>query len=398
MCVVRKCFLLITLMGLLLGAVLIGTGVGHPNGGNVRTGPRAVVGVYYFDGWDKINSQQLSNNNLMSAFASRKPLTGWLDNTLRIMRQELAWAHRDGISFFVFDYYYYPRSNPHVGGQNPDLNNALHLYKKLRWHSHVHYALLYVNGGPFVVSPQSWHRVVTRWITRYFQDPSYQRINGKPVLVIINIDGFAQQMMGYQGAHGRVQSANRAIAVLQSVARAHGLPGIYVLGGGDTYPSPRFQHLSWLRKVHIQAMTLYNYPCVLALSNGPMPYRRLMRISPQIWMRFATKSHHLFLPVVMDGWDPRPWNEHQFGYLFWFRRSPADFERFAKDTITFVKRHQEMQVTTPPHRPVFLIEAWNELGEGSYMVPTVGDHNAYGQALAHALGVSIVTRRRKKEN
>jgi hypothetical protein len=32
-----------------------------------------------------------------------------------------------------------------------------------------------------------------------------------------------------------------------------------------------------------------------------------------------------------------------------------------------------------------LIEGWNELAEGSYLVPTVGDGKAYGEALARVL-------------
>lgn len=346
--------------------------------------PLAKVGVYYFDGWAMRHDPWHHLHGLADnpQFAGREPLSGWLDNTQQSIQQQLAWAHQDGISFFVFDWYY------HASGPPLSINNALRLYKKLRRHSRVYYALLYVNGGKYKIPSQSWHHVVTQWTTRYFKNPNYQRIDGRPILAIINIAGFARQMTGYQGSQGRVQSANRALAVLQAVARAHGLPGVYVIGGGVTYPSPQFQHLSWLRSVHIQAMTLYNYPGVLALSNGPMSYRRLIRAGQRIWMRFAVNSHHSFFPLVMDGWDPRPWNEHVFGKLFWFRRSPEEFEQFVKDAIIWAKNHPRMRVSPPPHRPLLLIEAWNELGEGSYMLPTVGDHNAYGRALARALGLT----------
>jgi hypothetical protein len=32
-----------------------------------------------------------------------------------------------------------------------------------------------------------------------------------------------------------------------------------------------------------------------------------------------------------------------------------------------------------------LIEAWNELGEGSYIIPTAGDGTTYGDALSKML-------------
>jgi hypothetical protein len=38
-----------------------------------------------------------------------------------------------------------------------------------------------------------------------------------------------------------------------------------------------------------------------------------------------------------------------------------------------------------------VIEAWNEISEGSWIVPTVGDGYAYGQALATTLGLPWTT-------
>lgn len=392
------CFLhgRLALAGLFPGAVMTGSAIADdPTGGNVpvrlhakATKPRAVVGVYYFDGWDKINSQQLTHNTLMSAFANREPLSGWLDNTPHSIAQQLAWAHQDGISFFVFDWYY------HHGGPPSRLNNALRQYQKLRQHSGVHAALLYVNIGQFAISQKAWRGEVTRWTKQYFTDPNYERINGRPVLVIIDIGRFAKQFAGFDGAHGQVQSVNRALALLQTVAKAHGLPGVYVVAGvlwGSAYPHVRkFPSFSWLRAVHVDALTEYNYPYGGGVFNGPRPYRYLMRFGQWAWARYAAVSPHPYIPVVMDGWDPRPWNERMDGKLVWYKRTPAEFEEFVRDAIRWEQRHPAMRVAPPPHRPLLLIEAWNELGEGSYMVPTIGDHNAYGNALARALGLTVV--------
>ena len=350
--------------------------------------PRAVVGVYYFDGWAKQGDSHLTGLLTNPAYANREPLSGWLDNTPHIIRQQLAWAHQDGISFFVFDWYY------HHGTHPSRLNNALRQYQKLRQHSGVHAALLYVNIGQFAVSQEDWRNEVTRWTTHYFKDPDYQRINGKPVLVIIDIGRFAKQFAGYDGAHGQAQSINRAMAVLQSVAKAHGLPGVYVVAGvlwGSAYPHVRkFPSFSWLRGVHVDALTEYNYPYGGGVFNGPKSYRYLMRFGQWAWARYAMASPHPYIPVVMDGWDPRPWNERMDGKLVWYKRTPAEFGEFVRAAIKWEQRHPAMRVAPPPHRPLLLIEAWNELGEGSYMVPTIGDHNAYGNALARALGITVV--------
>jgi hypothetical protein len=348
--------------------------------------PVAKVGAYYFDGWAWPHDPHLNGWRNRPAFAGRKPLSGWLDNTRGLMRQQLLWAHRDGISFFIFDWYY-------GHGRPLPLNHALYLYRGLRRHVGVRYALLYVNVGRFVIPPRRWRAVVTFWTRHYFRDRSYQRINGRPVLVIIDVSNrFLKQFRGYDGGRGRTGGANRALAVLQGVARAHGLPGVFVVGGvlwGEAYPQAKaFPSFSWLRGLQVNALSEYNYPYGGGAFNGPRPYRYLVQVGQWAWGRFAAVSPLPYIPVVMDGWDPRPWKERAAGKLGWYRRTPAEFGGFVRRAIVWVRRHPRMRLSPPPHRPVIFIEAWNELGEGSYMLPTVGDGNQYGQALAHALGVA----------
>jgi hypothetical protein len=251
--------------------------------------------------------------------------------------------------------------------------------------------LLYVNIGSFAAAQHARQGVVTRWTKQCFTSPDYQRINGKPVLVIIDIGRFAVQFPGYHGAHGRTQSINRALAVLQSVAKSHGLPRVYVVAGvlwGSAYShASRCPNFSWLHAVRVNAITEYNYPYGGGIFNGPRSFRYVMRFAQWAWGRFAAVSPRPYIPVVMDGWDPRPWNERMNGKLVWYKRTPSEFNEFVRDAIHWEMHHPAMRVAPPPHRPLFLIEAWNELGEGSYMVPTVGKGNKYGQALAEALGV-----------
>ena len=52
-----------------------------------------------------------------------------------------------------------------------------------------------------------------------------------------------------------------------------------------------------------------------------------------------------------------------------------------------------MRVDSGP--PLVLLSAWNELGEGAYVVPTRQDGFAYGQAIASGLGLSWNPRKRR---
>ncbi len=118
-------------------------------------------------------------------------------------------------------------------------------------------------------------------------------------------------------------------------------------------------------------------------------YTQLVAAGEGQWNGFAATSPVPYIPVVMDGWDSRPWGETPY----WYTRSPAQFAGFVGAAITWADAHPKMRVSAAPSRPLVFVEAWNELGEGSYMLPTVGDGNRYGRALASALGISGGERR-----
>lgn len=355
----------------------------------------ATAGAYYFDGWaSSENTGHLRGLTTDLRFAGRRPLYGWLDNTPQIMSQQLAWAHRDGLSFFVFEWYHLHSGSP-LPAQAYRLNNALGIYRSLPSHEGMKYALLDVNAASFAVSAKQWPTVITEWVTQYFTDSNYERINGKPVLYLINLERFANQVAGFGGAQGPVESANRALAALQDMAKAHGLPGVYIVGGvGEWkgYPAAfTFENPSLLRDVHVDALTEYNNPFAGGSFRftGAKPYSDLERLYQWAWENIARSSPHPYIPVVVDGRDARPWNEppvtKEFG---WYERTPDQFEHLVRLAIDWANEHPSMRIETPDHPPLVLIEAWNELGEGAYIVPTVGDGDKYGQALARALKVT----------
>jgi len=90
----------------------------------------------------------------------------------------------------------------------------------------------------------------------------------------------------------------------------------------------------------------------------------------------------------MDGWDTGPagaggdWTGRP---QFWFVRNPPVLATFVDNLITLAELNPQVRAEAPPVPPLVLIEAWNELQEGSYMVPNVGDGSSYGDALAGML-------------
>jgi hypothetical protein len=257
-------------------------------------------------------------------------------------------------------------------------------YESLHDHEGVGSALLYVNTrgragqDNFVVPRSRWRATVEQWVTHDFLRSDYLRVSGKPVLFVLDSFGLKRQFGGDRGVEW-------ALAMLNRTARAHGLPGVFVIGGiyvDHGFDWNRLTEL--LARDHYDALTQYAYPAAPGVRSGERPYRQLIANAEQNWHSFAEASPIPYIPDVMAGWDPRPWNERVGGRLFWYRRTPSLFEQFVRDALQW-SRSNPGAFTPGDRRPLILIEAWNELGEGSYIVPTVGTCHRYGRALARAL-------------
>jgi hypothetical protein len=353
--------------------------------------PSARVGAFYFDGWSgpltNFHFDGLVRPGPNGQFPERRPLSGWQDDTPQALQAQLRWAHADGIKFFVFDWYY----NPDPG--NGPINMAHDMYLKLGDHDGVGFALLYVNQGDFAIPPAQWAQTTDRWVMDDFLNPDYARIGGKPVLVILDTTGFRAQWSGNGGV-------NAAIATLQDAARRHGLPGVFVVGARNSdwanigcFPTCDATDggTSGLVTEHYDALSEFSYPWIVQPVDGSRPYSDVVVGEEAAWDQIAQRSPFPYIPSIMDGWDPRPWNERYEGRLLeWFVRTPGEVGSFLNDGVLWVQRHPTMRVEAAPAPPVVLIQSWNELGEGAYVLPTDTDGYGYGQALAQAVGISWI--------
>jgi hypothetical protein len=341
---------------------------------------RARLGAYYFDGWSGPLTHEHFNGLVSGPFQARQPLTGWRDNDACVIEQQLVWAREFGIGFFVYDWYFRAR----VFSPNENLNSALQLTRALRDRHGMQFAILYVNHAPFAIPPHAWAGAVAEW-TDYFADPDYLRIDGRPAFFVYNA-----VMM--RNAFGSASAVAGAFSELRAAARARGLPGAYVVGGfgvwkGSAGDDDRFPDNSWIPGDGYDALSQYGYSEAPAETPGERPFAALADAGRWIWGQMRLKSPLPFIPVAMDGWDPRPMHQAELaeGRLMWFRRTPHEVATHVADAVAWVESNPRLRPEAAPAPPVVLIEAWNELSEGSYLVPTVGEGKAYGTALASAL-------------
>jgi hypothetical protein len=335
---------------------------------------RARVGAYFFDGW----TGSLSNYHFMGlpggAFASREPLTGWLDSAPCVVEDELATARAFGIDFFAFDWYY---GTSGLSNGDDQLNSAFEITRALPDRHGMQYAIFYISDT-YNASPTQWTDAVSRWVSA-FQDADYVRVNGKP-LFIVSSPAELRQTFGSSAA------AAQALATLRDAARAAGLPGVTIVGG-IVAPYMNLVGLMERRVLELVAAA-EGYDAIMGGSTfpsadvaGELPFSSLAETSHWVWRETTSFSGMPFLPVVVMGWDPRPW-----GYTTpWYTRSPGELGALVGDAIELVESTPGARLEPSPAPPLVLLDAWNEVGEGHYFIPTVGDGRSYGQAIASVL-------------
>lgn len=332
---------------------------------------RARLGAYYFDGWSGPLTNFHFNGLVDGPYQDRQPVTGWRDYSPCAVEQQFAWARRFGIDYFVFLWYHNP-----LQYEDDDLNNALQITRGLADRHGMQFAIMYADHDPFTVRPDDWTAVVNEWIG-YMLDPDYVHVNGKPMLVLYDMEAMRR-------AFGSSAAVADAFNELRAAARAQGLAGVYIVGGFFAGYDPIheygfFPDLSTAQTEGYDAVSMYNWS--FGEVGGEQPFSVLAEAGQWIWGQAALNSTLPFIPTAMAGWDARPWYEPPV----WFRRSPQEVTHLVCAAITWANSNPQLRSEPLPGPPLVFIEAWNELGEGSYLVPTVGDGTSFGDSLAAML-------------
>ncbi len=313
-----------------------------------------LVGAYYFPGW----SQEDRWYCVKALDDVLHPLLGYYrEGDPAVADWHIKWALEHGISFFAFDYYSFQGSEM--------LEEALQAMLRCRSIDQFRFCLNWCNHQePETQDGEELRRFGDVVIDAYLTHPSYLRIDGRPVLMILGGYSFVKTL----GVDGAAQAFSR----LEERCREAGLPGLYLVSCEGFVDGA--EAVSRGLEAGIDAFCLYNYPYAGSSVTGPggeyaeMSYEHLIEQGRGLWEHWRGLTDGRFWPTVMPGWDRRPWTKDQD-----LRRvgSTAElFERslsWAKDAVNADR--------------VVMIEAWNEWGEGSVLEPSVEERFSYLEAV-----------------
>lgn len=307
----------------------------------------------------------------------RFPLWGYVNESDRyVMEMEIAAAADHGVNVFIYDWYWYDglpfleacvndgflkASNNHrmkfyLMWANHDVNlgwdkrNAddafLHKNKALIWH-----------GGQ---DRAEFEKIAHRWIEKYFSQPTYYQIDGKPVLMIYDLNSFINGL-------GGLEQAKDALAWFRGEVKKAGFKGLDLqlsmrkdsprsLSGvaGDNLGTQK----DVVEKLGFDSLTHYQF-CHFTDVNRD--YNEIMKDVVKDWATISTNYTARYYPHVSVGWDSSPRTFGVKGSIV-KNNTPANFEKALRQVKSFVDAH-------PNQAPLITLNSWNEWTETSYLEP-----------------------------
>jgi hypothetical protein len=231
---------------------------------------------------------------------------------------------------------------------------------------------------PIRHSPEDLDRVIDTWSARYFCQPNYWRIDGKPWCSFFLLGPLLDHLGGTAGtAH--------SIERMRKRAQRNGEPDLFL---GLFTGSPAEAQLA-VRLGFDHAAT---YNIVRGrnqeVRQAVVGYDDVILGHEDLWMRFRDAGVPSW-PVVTRGWDVsarnhphEPWPPVRWEWPWGHIVVDNTAERFGT-LVQSCRKFMSLQATQKTR--VMVINAWNEWTEGSVLLPVEGEGDATLRALAAAL-------------
>ncbi|MEI8372764.1 MAG: glycoside hydrolase family 99-like domain-containing protein [Planctomycetota bacterium] len=366
------------------------------------------VAVYYWPNWhvDARNEKWLGKGwtewelvktatpRFHGHFQPRVPLWGYQDESdPSVMAKKIDAAADNGITAFIFDWYYY--------NEGIALDRCLHEgFLKASNRNRLKFSIMWANHDYEDIFPARIGKQRTHWnagaITRaafvkatdllikeYFSQPNYWKIDGRPYFSIYQLNTL---MRGLGGA----EKTRQALEDFRARCKVAGLPGVHInavasgvqldgigskpvqdSSGKGKPPVVIKDAVGLLTAIGIDSVTSYVWVDHFIPPSFPtFPYEKMGDAAVAHWPEFQKKFKVPYYPNVSVGWDSTPRTDlsQEFknaGYphiAVAVDGTPAGFKKYLEKAKAYL-------AVRPEGQRIVTINSWNEWTEGSYLEP-----------------------------
>ncbi|MDR1454430.1 MAG: glycoside hydrolase family 99-like domain-containing protein [Tannerella sp.] len=310
----------------------------------------------------------------------RQPLWGYeMDNDPRVAEKWIDAAADHGINVFIYDWYWY--------NEAPFLEDALNSgFLKAENRSRMQFCLMWANhdvyrsffnvhryGGESSmlwdahVDWKSYKALVERVISRYFKQPNYFKIDGKPVFSIFDTDKLLESF------GGSLEETCRALDYFREEVKKAGFPGLHIQWNqpwGAMMSNDRATQFSGrIDSMGFNSTTMYNMGGFNKdyLAYGANAFRILERMD-------SVLNVPVF-PCVSIGWDDTPrFPDKDADKIVHYNNTPTSFAMLLLKAKAYADRH-------PEQPKLIVVNSWNEWVEGGYLLPDMLNGFGYLEAV-----------------
>lgn len=313
----------------------------------------------------------------------RRPLWGYVNEAdPYVMEMQINAAADHGVNVFIYDWYWYD--------SRPFLENCLNEgYLKARNKERVKFYLMWANHDATnlwdkrnshvdntvwlgSVSRNEFDKLVKRIISKYFSEPTYYKIDNKPVFMIYDIPSLVRGL-------GGIDNTKKALNYFREETIKAGFTGLYLQMVIWKENAVKIQNIDPLHTGSTKDIaTLLGFDSVthyqfVQFTNVDRDYRDILADVNKEWDRISCEYKMPYHPHISLGWDNNPRFKEFIGGIV-KNNTPENI----KKGFEMAKKYLENNTDIPP---LITINSWNEWTETSYLQPD----DLYGYGYLNAL-------------
>ena len=339
------------------------------------------LGAYVWYGFSREGEHY--TERLKSEFPGREPIWGWVEDSVENMEYQIETAAGYGLSFFAFDWYY----------GHPGLNRAVDKYLEAGNRSEMAFCLLVANHEGARIERAQWEDACDSFI-RYMSEDCAVKAYGKPVIIFYDLHNMIEDLGGCAGVrecldHLRKRMEPYGGAYIMGCECPYGTPETGAIDYNEEAFSPEAlkARLDRIARCGFDALTGYNYRRYSPMQGSyELSYKTMTKQHENCWNAMAEYSDGKYAPCILAGWDCRPWETDWQGNTVGYRscyapdRTPEVFAGHIKSAAAWLKENPEQNPDN-----LALIYAWDEVCEGGFLIPTVGEGFSMLEGMKKAL-------------